>query len=156
MTPVHGEVLAILCEHQPGLATVRLDGELCLLSAPALDFRLRALHALSPTDLVVIDAWGLRLLTAAGVHVLADAHARARRAGGRLQVRSPQPLPAEVLCACGLADLLAPHDRPERFRTLGRGVARRAAPTATTPTPPPTPTPPAGDAAPEASPAHPG
>jgi anti-anti-sigma factor len=75
---------AVSHESAPGAATIVLTGELDISSAAGVDQQLR--HAEREARLVVLDLRRLDFIDSSGLHLIVDAHARIREAGGRLVV----------------------------------------------------------------------
>lgn len=74
----------------PPSATVVLDGEIDIATAPAIRRLLMA--AISGRDVrLTVDMSGVTFIGAAGIGVLVAAANRAREAGGRLSLLAPSP-----------------------------------------------------------------
>ena len=76
-------------DDDPDSARVHLAGELDIATAPALDVALHEAVALAP--LVVLDLRDLDFVDVAGVRVVANARAHARRAGRHVVVLRGSP-----------------------------------------------------------------
>ena len=76
------------------VATLRLEGELDLASAPQAEGALRGLEeADRPPARIVLDLRGVRFLDSTGLRVILAADSRARRDGRRVQViAGPEPV----------------------------------------------------------------
>lgn len=103
------EVLDITMRFEGGVTLCVLDGPLCAYTAPTLDDWLGRLQENDRTQ-VIVDASHLTSMSSDGVDVLLDHAARCRRAGGRLQVRSPSSVARRVLRLCGAQQLLESSD----------------------------------------------
>jgi anti-sigma B factor antagonist len=104
----------VLSHSDRDAAWVRLGGELDLTSGPELAQSLR--QALGGSRVVVVDLRQLAFMDSAGVHVIVDAHNRARRAGRRLVIiRGPGQV-TRLLDLTGFSDRLEIVDLdPRRF-----------------------------------------
>jgi anti-sigma B factor antagonist len=80
---------------------VRLGGELDMATAAQLRDALNVVCA-GRHRLVVIDLEGLRFLSLAGLHVLADARQALQAAGRRLVLANPDAITTRVLALTGL------------------------------------------------------
>ena len=85
--------------------TVVLKGELDMATAPELSQRLAEVAAAGP-DAVTLDLSELEFMDSQGINVLLQARRALQAQGGRLIVRSPQPLVARVLETTGLLKVL--------------------------------------------------
>ena len=76
------------------VATVRLEGELDLASAPQAEGALKRLEeAEQPPERIVLDLRGVRFLDSTGLRVILAADSRARRSGRHVQViAGPEPV----------------------------------------------------------------
>jgi anti-anti-sigma factor len=68
------------------VATVGLQGELDLSSAPEAEATITALEETDPPGTLVLDLRGIRFLDSTGLRVILAADSRARRSGRRLQL----------------------------------------------------------------------
>jgi anti-sigma B factor antagonist len=82
----------------PAPVLVTVAGEIDLLTAPQLRDNLRPL----PDDDLILDISGVRLCSAAGLHVLLDLQNHRKRAGAQLVLAAPSASVRRVLCVTGL------------------------------------------------------
>ena len=85
---------------------VRLDGELDLESAPALERELERLLANGRTSSITLDVAGLTFIDSIGLHCLLRGARSARGSGRELRVRSPRGQVEHVLRLTGLRNAL--------------------------------------------------
>jgi anti-sigma B factor antagonist len=89
----------------PPSATVVLDGEIDIATAPAI--RRLLLAAISGGDVhLTVDVSGVTFIGAAGIGVLVAAANRAREAGGGLSLLAPSPQVRRLLDVCPLDTIL--------------------------------------------------
>ena len=85
-------------------ACVHVTGELVLSTAPELERTLQRAQARAPV--VVLDLGELTFIDSSGLHVIVNANARAKRAGGRaIVVRGARQLD-RLMTVTGLCELL--------------------------------------------------
>jgi anti-sigma B factor antagonist len=95
----------------PPSATVVLDGEIDIATAPAIRRLLMA--AISGGDVhLAIDMSGVTFIGAAGIGVLVAAANRAREAGGSLSLLAPSPQVQRLLGVLHLDGILPAAQRP--------------------------------------------
>jgi anti-sigma B factor antagonist len=95
----------------PPSATVVLDGEIDIATAPAI--RRLLLAAISGGDVhLAVDVSGVTFIGAAGIGVLVAAANRARRAGGGLSLLAPSPQVRWLLDVLHLDAILPGAQRP--------------------------------------------
>jgi anti-anti-sigma factor len=95
----------------PPSATVVLDGEIDITTAPAIRRFLMA--AISGGDVhLAVDMSGVAFIGAAGIGVLVAAANRAREAGGSLSLLAPSPQVRWLLDVCQLDRILPTAQRP--------------------------------------------
>jgi anti-sigma B factor antagonist len=95
----------------PPSATVVLDGEIDIATAPAIRRLLMA--AISGGDVhLTVDMSGVTFLGAAGLGVLVAAATRARQAGGSLSLLTPSPPVQRLLDVLHLDAILPAAQRP--------------------------------------------
>jgi anti-sigma B factor antagonist len=95
----------------PPSATVVLDGEIDIATAPAIRRLLMA--AISGGDVqLAVDMSGVAFIGAAGIGVLVAAANRAREAGGGLSVLAPSPQVRRLLDVLHLDGILPAAQRP--------------------------------------------
>ena len=95
----------------PPSATVVLDGEIDIATAPAIRRLLMA--AISGGDVhLAVDMSGVTFLGAAGIGVLVDAANRAREAGGGLSLLAPSRQVRRLLDVLHLDGILPAAQRP--------------------------------------------
>jgi anti-anti-sigma factor len=95
----------------PPSATVVLDGEIDITTAPAIRRFLMA--AISGGDVhLAVDMSGVAFIGAAGIGVLVAAANRAREAGGSLSLLAPSPQVRWLLDVCHLDGILPTAQRP--------------------------------------------
>ena len=95
----------------PPTATVVLDGEIDIATAPAI--RRFLLAAISGGDVhLAVDMSGVTFIDAAGIGVLVAAANRARRAGGGLSLLAPSRQVRRVLDVLHLDAILPAAQRP--------------------------------------------
>jgi anti-sigma B factor antagonist len=105
----------------PPSATVVLDGEIDIATAPAI--RRFLLAAISGGDVhLAVDMSGVTFIGAAGLGVLVAAANRARQAGGSLSLLAPSPQMRRLLDVLHLDAIL-----PAAQRSAGLFVAGSAA-----------------------------
>jgi anti-sigma B factor antagonist len=105
----------------PPSATVVLDGEIDIATAPAIRRLLMA--AISGGDVhLAVDMSGVSFIGAAGIGVLVAAANRAREAGGSLSLLAPSPQVRWLLDVFHLDAILPAAQRP-----VGLSVAGSAA-----------------------------
>ena len=105
----------------PPSATVVLDGEIDIATAPAIRRLLMA--AISGGDVhLTVDMSGVAFIGAAGIGILVAAANRAREAGGSLSLLAPSPQVWWLLDICDLDGIL-----PAALRPGGPFVAASAA-----------------------------
>jgi anti-sigma B factor antagonist len=105
----------------PPSATVALDGEIDIATAPAIRRLLMA--AISGGDVhLAVDMSAVSFIGAAGIGVLVAAANRAREAGGSLSLLAPSPQVQRLLDVLHLDAILPAAQRP-----AGPFVARSAA-----------------------------
>jgi anti-sigma B factor antagonist len=105
----------------PPSATVVLDGEIDIVTAPAIRRSLMA--AIGGGDVhVAVDMSGVTFLGAAGIGVLVAAASRARDAGGSLSLLAPSPRVRWLLDVLHLDTIL-----PAAQRSAGPFAAGSAA-----------------------------
>ncbi|MEV0587025.1 STAS domain-containing protein [Nonomuraea sp. NPDC050310] len=113
--------LLITLRRLPGRLVLALEGELDLVSAPALRERLDTVLAEHPEpDLDLdLDLTGVGFLDCAGARVIAEALDRLEERGGRLTVLRPKPIALHLLQLIGLApELRIVGATPYRDRTV--------------------------------------
>ncbi len=89
-------------ERQHGLITIRLQGELDLGSADAVQRVLDEAVAESPVT--VVDLEGLEFMDSTGLRLLASAHRTASEKGARFLLGRPSPAVLRVLNVAGLVE----------------------------------------------------
>ena len=95
----------------PPSATVVLDGEIDIATAPAI--RRLLLAAISGGDVhLAVDVSGVTFIGAAGIGVLVAAANRAREAGGDLSLLAPSPRVRWLLDVLRLDAILPAAQRP--------------------------------------------
>jgi anti-sigma B factor antagonist len=95
----------------PPSATVVLDGEIDIATAPAI--RRLLLAAISGGDVhLTVDVSGVTFIGAAGIGVLVAAANRAREAGGGLSLLAPSPQVRWLLDVLHLDAILPAAQRP--------------------------------------------
>jgi anti-anti-sigma factor len=95
----------------PPSATVVLDGEIDITTAPAIRRFLMA--AISGGDVhLAVDMSGVAFIGAAGIGVLVATANRAREAGGSLSLLAPSPQVRWLLDVCHLDGILPTAQRP--------------------------------------------
>lgn len=83
---------------------VVVAGELDIATVPQLDRVLRDAESVAPQ--IVLDLGGLEFVSSCGAHLLMEADARLRRAGGRLKIRrAPDGLRRILALVCATAEL---------------------------------------------------
>jgi anti-anti-sigma factor len=98
----------------PRATTLTLSGDLDLLSSPALE-RALAPALDSDAELIVVDLRGLEFMDSTGLHVLIQAHQRARDAGRRLALVRARERVHRLFDLTGLSDGLTIVDSPEEL-----------------------------------------
>ncbi|HEY7829915.1 MAG TPA: STAS domain-containing protein [Solirubrobacteraceae bacterium] len=109
-SPVPG-ALSIACVIDNGTASLSLEGELDIATAPSLEMRLDELEAHGSTHLMV-DLGGLAFIDSTGLRVLLQANARAQQRGHELTLRPARENVQQVFEITGAQDVLsfvAPH-----------------------------------------------
>jgi anti-sigma B factor antagonist len=95
----------------PPSATIALDGEIDIATAPAIRRFLMA--AISGGDVhLAVDMVGVTFIGAAGIGVLVAAANRAREAGGGLSLLAPSPQLRRLLDVLHLDGILPAAQRP--------------------------------------------
>jgi anti-sigma B factor antagonist len=95
----------------PPSATVVLDGEIDIATAPAIRWLLMA--AISGRDVhLAVDMSGVTFIGATGIGVLVAAANRAREAGGSLSLLAPSPQVQRLLDVLNLDGNLRATQRP--------------------------------------------
>ena len=98
----------------PSSATVILDGEIDIATAPAI--RRSLIAAISGGDVhLAVDMSGVTFIGAAGIGVLVAAANRAREAGGCLSLLAPSPQVQQLLDVLHLDGILPAAQRPVGF-----------------------------------------
>ena len=103
--PQAARPLTIECLRIDGvLVRVVVAGELDIATVPQLDRVLRDAESIAP--MIVLDLGGLEFVSSCGAHLLMEADARIRRAGGRLKIkRAPDGLRRILALVCATAEL---------------------------------------------------
>ncbi len=104
--------LTITSDVDEGIASLRLEGELDLASAPRMEDTLAALEAGRPPRLVV-DLRRLAFIDSTGLRLLIQADARARERGGDLVLRPGDASIQKVFEMTGALDVLHFEDAPD-------------------------------------------
>jgi anti-sigma B factor antagonist len=101
--------------HTTGLlTTLRLSGELDLLSSPALERELQHANA-SDCGVILLDLRELEFMDSTGLHVLVKAHQRAQEAGRSLVMTKGGDQVQRLLDLTGVAELIRIVDSPEQL-----------------------------------------
>jgi anti-anti-sigma factor len=98
--------LQVRAEYAAGLATVTLIGELDLDGVPPLRAAFAECLARHPGR-VVLDLWDLRFCDCAGLNVLLEAEASARRLGAELRVEGVRAQVARLFTLAGVDQVFA-------------------------------------------------
>lgn len=102
----------LLTEPRPaGTTVVRVEGDVDLLTSPAVRDRVDAGLATRP-DLLVLDLSRVEFLSSSGLALLVDVRAAAQRQGARLQLVTTGRVVLRPLTATGLAPLFDVVDTP--------------------------------------------
>ena len=97
--------LRIQIESGPAYACLKLEGELDIYTAPDLAEAIEKLEAAVPS-LLIIDLADLTFVDATGLHILLEAHKRARNRRSCLFLLRPRPMVQRVLQVTGLDRVL--------------------------------------------------
>ena len=93
--------LRIDIESGPDRGCLALGGELDISTAPDLEEAIQKLEAGEP-PLLIIDLTDLDFIDSAGLHILLEAHQRARNTNRRLVLLHPCPMVQRVLRISGM------------------------------------------------------
>ena len=96
------------------VTTLRLSGELDLLSSPALEQELEHANS-SDCDVILLDLRELEFMDSTGLHVLVKAHQRAQEAGRGLVLIKGGEQVQRLLDLTGVAELIRIVDSPAQL-----------------------------------------
>lgn len=94
--------------------TIRLGGELDLLSAPALERALERLPEVE-ADLVIVDLRGLKFMDSTGLHLLVQAQQKAHECGRRLALIKGTDQVQRLFQLTGMTEGLTMVDSPDEL-----------------------------------------
>jgi anti-sigma B factor antagonist len=97
--------LQIQIESGPAYVCLKLGGELDIYTAPDLAEAIEKLEATMPA-LLIVDLAELHFIDATGLHILLEAHKRARTTNRCLFLLRPRPTVQRVLQVTGLDKVL--------------------------------------------------
>ncbi len=101
--------------HRTGrVTTLRLSGELDLLSSPALEQELEHANG-SDCDVILLDLRELEFMDSTGLHVLVKAHQRAQESGRSLVLTKGGDQVQRLLDLTGVAELIRIVDSPAQL-----------------------------------------
>ena len=101
------DAFSVDLNHRDGVVELGLNGELDLVSAPALQ---AALERVEPGQHVILDFGGVRFMDSTGLNLIVQQWNRMEQSGGSLRLRRVAFPVRHVVEITGLIQLLQPDD----------------------------------------------